>query len=98
MNNTDAMNTDQQFRVTLPRAMAEAVRAKVASGEYATESEVAVAGLRLLLDRESAFDDWLRTDVAAAYDKLKSDPSRAVGADVVRSRLAGRRKRIQVRL
>ncbi len=97
MNTTDAMSTDQQFRITLPRAMAEAVRAKVASGEYATESDVAVAGLRLLLDRESAFDDWLRTNVAAAYDKLKSDPSRAVGADVAQSLLAGRRKRMQVR-
>lgn len=91
------MSSDQQFRITLPRAMAEAVRAKVASGAYATESDVALAGLRLLLDRESAFDDWLRTDVAAANDKLKSDLSRAVGANVVQSRLAGRRKRVQVR-
>lgn len=91
------MSTDQQFRITLPHAMAEAVRAKVASGEYATESDVALAGLRLLLDRGSAFYDWLRTDVAAAHDMLKSDPSRAVGADVVQLRLAGRRKRMQVR-
>ncbi len=97
MVTADAMSTDQQFRITLPRAMAEEVRAKVASGEYATESDVALAGLQLLLDRESAFDDWLRTDVAAAFDKLKSDPSRAVGANVVQSRLAGRRKRMQGR-
>lgn len=97
MNTADTMSADQQFRITLPRAMAEAVRAKVASGEYATESDVAVAGLRLLLGRESAFEDWLRTDVAAAHDGLKSDPSRAVGDDVVRSRLARRRKRTQVR-
>lgn len=69
----------------------------MASGEHATESDVVVAGVRLLLGRESAFDDWLRTNVVAAYDKLKSDPSRAVGADVVQSRLTGRRKRMQVR-
>ena len=67
------------------------------SGEYATERDVAVAGLRLLLDQESAFDERLRTDVAAAHDELKSDPARAVGADVVLSRLPGRREKMPVR-
>jgi Arc/MetJ-type ribon-helix-helix transcriptional regulator len=41
MTTTDAMSTGQQIRITLPRATVEAVRAKVASGEYATESDVA---------------------------------------------------------
>ncbi|WP_374200825.1 type II toxin-antitoxin system ParD family antitoxin [Inquilinus sp. Marseille-Q2685] len=34
------MRTTQQFSVTLPNEMADMVRAKVASGEYASESEV----------------------------------------------------------
>jgi Arc/MetJ-type ribon-helix-helix transcriptional regulator len=34
------MRSTQQFSITLPNEMAEAVRAKVAAGEYATESEV----------------------------------------------------------
>ena len=80
-----------------PSPLAQNVGYRARIGNVEPGSPAAVAGLRLLLDRESAFDDWLRTDVAAAYDKLKSDPSRAVGTDVVRSRLAGRRKRIQVR-
>lgn len=97
MNTADAMSTDQQFRIKLPRAMAEAVRAKVASGAYATASEMAVAGLRLLLDRGSAFDDWLRTDAAAAHDKLQSDPSRAVGASPVKPRLAAARQKTRTK-
>ncbi len=82
------MRSTQQFSITLPNEMAEAVRAKVAAGEYATESEVIRDGLRVLLARDRAVEDWLRKDVAAAYDKLKLDPSRAVAVDVVKARLA----------
>lgn len=87
------MRSTQQFSITLPNEMAEAVRAKVTSGEYATESEVIRDGLRVLLARDRAVEDWLRKDVAAAYDKLKADPSRAVEVGAVRARLASARKR-----
>ena len=83
-----AMRSTQQFSITLPNEMADAVRAKVAAGEYATESEVIRDGLRVLLARDRAVEDWLRKDVAAAYDKLKADPSRAVAAGAVKARLA----------
>lgn len=82
------MRSTQQFSITLPNEMAEAVRAKVAAGEYATESEVIRDGLRVLLARDRAVEDWLRKDVATAYDALKADPSRAVGVDAVKARLA----------
>jgi len=68
--------------------MADAVRAKVASGEYATESEVIRDGLRALLARDQAIERWLRDEVASAYDALKAAPSRAVSAAQVRARLA----------
>lgn len=82
------MRSTQQFSITLPNEMAEAVRAKVAAGEYATESEVIRDGLRVLLARDRAVEDWLRKDVAATYDKLKADPSRAVAVGAVKARLA----------
>jgi antitoxin ParD1/3/4 len=63
------------------------VRAKVVAGEYATESEAIRDGLRALL-RDRAVDQWLRKDVAAAFDALKADPSRAVNASTVKARLA----------
>lgn len=82
------MRSTQQFSITLPNEMADAVRAKVAAGEYATESEVIRDGLRVLLARDRAVEEWLCKDVAATYDKLKADPSRAVGAGAVKARLA----------
>ena len=82
------MRSTQQFSITLPNEMAETVRAKVAAGEYATESEVIRDGLRVLLARDRVVEDWLCKDVAAAYDKLKADPSRAVAVSAVKARLA----------
>ena len=82
------MRSTQQLSITLPNEMANAVRAKVASGEYATESEVIRDGLRVLLARDQAIERWLRDEVGAAYDALKAAPSRAVSAAEVRARLA----------
>jgi len=65
------VRSTQQFSITLPNEMADAVRAKVASGEYATESEVIRDGLRALLARDQAVERWLKDEVAAAYDALK---------------------------
>ena len=82
------MRTTQQFSITLPNEMADAVKIKVAAGEYASESEVIRDGLRALMARDRAVENWLRQEVAPAYDALKSDPARAVTVDQVRARLA----------
>ena len=82
------MRTTQQFSITLPLEMAEAVKAKVAAGEYASESEVIRDGLRVLLARDRMMDTWLREQVAPAFDAINADPSRAVSLDTVRARLS----------
>lgn len=82
------MRTTQQLSITLPNEMADVVKAKVQAGEYATESEVIRDGLRALLARDRAVENWLLQQVGPAYDALKADPSRAVSADQVRARLA----------
>jgi antitoxin ParD1/3/4 len=82
------MRSTQQLSITLPNQMADIVKAKVATGEYATESEVIRDGLRALLARDRALENWLVGQVAPAYDALKAEPSRALSADQVRSRLA----------
>jgi antitoxin ParD1/3/4 len=87
------MRSTQQFSITLPNEMAEAVRAKVAGGQYATESEVIRDGLRALLARDQVVEDWLRNDVAATYDALKADPSKAVSVGRVRARLGAEHKK-----
>lgn len=87
------MRTTQQFSITLPNEMAEQVKAKVAAGEYATESEVIRDGLRTLLARDCAVDSWLLEEVGPAYDALMAEPSRGLSALEVRERLAAEYKR-----
>jgi antitoxin ParD1/3/4 len=82
------MRTTRQLSITLPTDMAYAVRERVRSGEYASESEVVREGLRALFARDQAVEAWLREEVAAAYDAVAADPSRAVSAQSVRARLA----------
>jgi len=73
--------------ITLPNDMASMVKAKVSTGDYASESEVIRDGLRALIARDRAVESWLQNKVAPAYDALKANPSLAVTADEVRSRL-----------
>ena len=82
------MRTTQQLSITLPNDMADLLKAKVQTGEYASESEVIRDGLGALLARDRAVENWLHNQVGSAYDALKADPSRAVTADQVRIRLA----------
>lgn len=82
------MRTTQQLSITLPMEMANAIKAKVQTGEYATESEVIRDGLRALMARDRAVEIWLHQCVGPAYDALKADPARAVTPDQIRARLA----------
>ena len=81
------MRTTQQLSITLPNDMADVVKAKVRTGEYASESEVIRDGLRALLARDRAIDNWLHQQVGPAYDALKAEPSLALSVDQVRARL-----------
>ncbi|MDB5777497.1 MAG: putative transcriptional regulator, CopG/Arc/MetJ family [Herbaspirillum sp.] len=91
------MRTTQQFSITLPNEMADVIRTKVAAGEYATESEVIRDGLRALMARDRAMDNWLRQEVGPAYDALKADPTRAVTADQIRATLAAEHKKARAK-
>ena len=68
--------------------MAARVKAKVESGEYASESEVIREGLRALQARDRAIEDWLRRDVLPIYDTMKRDAGRGRSADQIRAALA----------
>ncbi|MCK9992211.1 MAG: antitoxin ParD1/3/4 [Alphaproteobacteria bacterium] len=86
------MRTTQQLSITLPKEMAEVVKSKVAAGEYASESEVIRDGLRALMARDRAVENWLQQQAGPAYDALKATPARAVTAKKVRARLAAEHK------
>jgi antitoxin ParD1/3/4 len=68
--------------ISLPPDQASFIDAKVASGDYATASEVVRAGLRALKERDAAVERWLSTEVAATYDAMQADPTRGVSLDV----------------
>ena len=82
------MRSTRQFSITLPNEMADLVRAKVAAGEYATESEVIRDGLRTLLIRDRVVETWLKEQVVPAYDTLKANPTRGLTPVDVRTALA----------
>ncbi|VXC91449.1 CopG/Arc/MetJ family transcriptional regulator (modular protein) [Burkholderia sp. 8Y] len=87
------MRTTQQMSITLPNEMAEFVRTNVASGDYASDSEVLRDALRALRERDRAVDAWLRNEVVPAAQALRDDPSRALSVDQVRAELSLRPKR-----
>lgn len=81
------MRTTQQLSITLPNEMADIVKGKVRTGEYASESEVIRDGLRALLVRDRAVESWLHQQVGPAVDAMRADPSRGVTAEQLRARL-----------
>lgn len=82
------MRSTRQFSVTLPNDMAASIRAKVESGEYASESEVIREGIRALNARERAMEDWLRQTALPAYDAYRADPSRGMSPEEVRASIS----------
>lgn len=81
------MRTTKQLSITLPNNMAEALRQRVDSGEYASESEVIRDGLRALFARDAAVEQWLRTEVVEAYDKLRANPDQAITSAELKKQL-----------
>jgi len=84
------MRSTQPLTITLPLEMAQMVKDKVSSGQYATESEVIRDGLRTLAARDAAVDRWLREEVAPTMDALQKDPSLVSPLEDVRKRLHSR--------
>ena len=92
------MRTTRQFSVTLPNEMAAQVRAKVACGDYASESEVIREGLRALQARDRALETWLQKDAASAYDAIRADPARGRSPTDIARALAAEHVRANAKL
>ena len=87
------MRSTQQLSVTVPNEMAQMIKAKVSSGEYASESEVIRDGLRALQARDAAMENWLLREVVPAYDAIMADPARGLSAADVKANLAAQHAR-----
>ncbi|MSO76293.1 MAG: type II toxin-antitoxin system ParD family antitoxin [Alphaproteobacteria bacterium] len=77
------MPSPEKRTFSLPTEQAGYIDSLVASGAYASGSEVVRAGLRALLERDAAVEKWLREEVAGVYDAMRADPGRAISADQV---------------
>ena len=84
----------QQLSITIPDELAQAVRAKVATGEYNSESEVVEEGLTSLLADDVDVEQWLQNDVAAAYDGFQANPAAGCSGAEMRTRVAEGRDRV----
>jgi putative addiction module CopG family antidote len=60
------MRTTQQFSITVPLDMADAVERRVKSGTYASVSEVVRDGVRALLERADGVERLLYEEVGRA--------------------------------
>jgi putative addiction module CopG family antidote len=87
------MRSTKQLSITLPHKLAKAVRDKVASGEYASESEVVREGLRSLTARDQILERWLLKQAIPAHDALEADPTRAIPAAKVKANLLAAHRR-----
>jgi len=90
------MSASEKRTFSLPAEQASYIDALVASGTYASGSEVVRAGLRALQERDAAVEQWLREEVAPVYDAIQADPNRGISADrlfsAIRARHAERLK------
>ena len=90
------MSNIEKRTFSLPAEHEAFIDAQVASGAFASGSEVVRAGLRALQERDAAVEHWLHEEVASTYDAMQADPARAVPAktvfDQVRARHAVRLK------
>lgn len=82
------MRSTKQLSVTVPNEMAAEIAAKVALGEYASESEEISDGLRVLKPRDKLIEQWIHQNVLIAYDAMKADPARGRTLAEVRVALA----------
>jgi antitoxin ParD1/3/4 len=84
------MSRIEKRTISLPEEQVAFIDEKVASGDYATVSEVVRAGLRALKERDDAVERWLREEVAPAYDAMASDPSRGLPVESVFAEIRAR--------
>jgi len=81
------MRATRPLTITLPEEMARAVKARVASGAYASDSEVIREGLRALIAQEHAVERWLATEGVARFDTYVVSPDLSLSADEATTRL-----------
>jgi antitoxin ParD1/3/4 len=79
------------MNVSLPAAIEEFVRQKVAIGDYETASEVVREGLRLLKQRDEAWRAEVRDKVKQGMDSIRA--GRTIPAEQVQAEMTAFKKK-----
>lgn len=91
------MRASKPLTITLPAKMAAKVKARVAGGDYASESEVIRDGLRALEREdelhEAELEHWLRTEGAKRVAAYEAGEMKLIPAPAMRARLGAYMKR-----
>src|SRR5580658_6412447 len=77
------MPSPEKRTFSLPIEQAGYIDTLVASGTYASGSEVVRAGLRALQERDAAVEKRLREEVVGVYDAMRAEPARAIPGEQV---------------
>jgi Arc/MetJ-type ribon-helix-helix transcriptional regulator len=87
------MEATRRLEIELPEELAESVSAQVASGRFSSESEAVASALILQREQdEDELEDWVREEIAAAYDEWKTNPGAVHTAEEIRAHLEERRR------
>jgi putative addiction module CopG family antidote len=81
------MTAMQQFNITLPTDLAEAIEGRIQSGAYSSVSEAVREALHILLEQDAAVEQWLRGEVLAGHQEYLADPSQGVPIEDVLARI-----------
>jgi putative addiction module CopG family antidote len=73
--------------ITLPPEMAQAVKNRVASGDYASESEVVREGLRALAAQERGVELWLAREGVARFNAYLAAPDQTFDAETTAAKI-----------
>ena len=86
------MARPEKRTISLPPELAIYIDNLVASGTYASVSEVVRAGIRALRERDAAVDRWMRDTVAGTYDAMRAAPGSELSAEDVQAELHARNR------
>lgn len=89
------MAATEKRTIDLPADEAAFIDQLVASGAYATSSDVVREGLRALRERDVAVERWLHEEVAPTYDRWQAGQSQGISPVEMAERA---RKRHQARV
>jgi Arc/MetJ-type ribon-helix-helix transcriptional regulator len=82
------VDSSTRFQIDLPPDLAEAVRERVASGRYASESEVFADGVSRLVEEDNdPLDPEVAAELARRYDEWIANPKDGIPIEEVRARL-----------